>query len=159
MKTYRNTAARESFAASPITCSRGDYAFLSNFYPAPVCYRGNLYANNEAAFQAQKTLSAKEQRVFYLPYLKDPVKAKTLGRRLSLRPDWDSIKVQCMYEICMCKFMQNPTLCKALLATGNCHLVEGNNWGDYFWGSVNGHGENHLGEILMDIRAKLQFER
>lgn len=71
MKTYRNTAARESFAASPITCSRGDYAFLSNFYPAPVCYRGNLYANNEAAFQAQKTLSAKEQRVFYLPYLKD----------------------------------------------------------------------------------------
>lgn len=63
-----------------------------------------------------------------------------------------------MYEICMCKFMQNPTLCKALLATGNCHLVEGNNWGDYFWGSVNGHGENHLGRILMDIRAKLQFE-
>lgn len=55
--------------------------------------------------------------------------------------------------------MQNPTLCKALLATGNCHLVEGNNWGDYFLGSVNGHGENHLGEILMDIRAKLQFER
>lgn len=36
MKTYRNTAARESFAASPITCFRGDYAFLSNFYPAPV---------------------------------------------------------------------------------------------------------------------------
>lgn len=32
------------------------------------------------------------------------------------------------------------------------------NWGDYFWGSVNGHGENHLGKILMDIRAKLQFE-
>lgn len=53
---------------------------------------------------------------------------------------------------------QGDTACKALLATGNCHLVEGNNWGDYFWGSVNGHGENHLGRILMDIRAKLQFE-
>lgn len=27
-----------------------------------------------------------------------------------------------------------------------------------FWGTVNGYGENHLGRILMDIRAKLQFE-
>ena len=41
---------------------RGDYAFLSNFYPAPVSYMGQTYANNEAAFQAQKTLSAREQR-------------------------------------------------------------------------------------------------
>ena len=40
---------------------RGDYAFLSNFYPAPVSYMGQTYANNEAAFQAQKTLSAREQ--------------------------------------------------------------------------------------------------
>lgn len=83
---------------------------------------------------------------------------KKLGREVQLRSDWESVKLMYMYEICMCKFMQNPTLCKALLATGNCHLVEGNNWGDYFWGSVNGHGENHLGKILMDIRAKLQFE-
>ena len=35
---------------------RGDYAFLSNFYPAPVSYMGQTYANNEAAFKAQKTL-------------------------------------------------------------------------------------------------------
>ena len=41
---------------------RGDYAFLSNFYPAPVSYMGQTYANNDAAFQAQKTLSAREQR-------------------------------------------------------------------------------------------------
>ncbi len=59
MKNYRNTAARESFTASPITCFRGDYAFLSNFYPAPIYYRGNQYANNEAAFQAQKNTVGK----------------------------------------------------------------------------------------------------
>lgn len=90
--------------------------------------------------------------------LRNPKDAKKLGREVQLRSDWERVKLMYMYEICMCKFMQNPTLCKALLATGNCHLVEGNNWGDYFWGSVNGHGENHLGKILMDIRAKLQFE-
>lgn len=33
---------------------RGDYAFLSNFYPAPVSYMGQTYANNEAAFKRRK---------------------------------------------------------------------------------------------------------
>ena len=31
------------------------------------------------------------------------------------------------------------------------------NWGDYFWGKVNNCGENQLGIILMDVRAKLQW--
>ena len=57
----------------------------------------------------------------------------------------------------MCKFMQNPELRDALLATGNSLLIEGNTWGDYFWGKVNGHGENHLGLILMDVREKLKW--
>lgn len=42
----------------------GAYAFLSNFYPSRIYYRGYWYANNEAAFQAQKTLSPKEQLQF-----------------------------------------------------------------------------------------------
>jgi len=32
---------------------RGEYYFLSNFYPAHVEYDGIVYKNNEAAFQAQ----------------------------------------------------------------------------------------------------------
>lgn len=43
------------------------------------------------------------------------------------------------------------------LATGESTLIEGNNWGDYFWGKVNNCGENQLGIILMDVRAKLQW--
>ena len=53
--------------------------------------------------------------------------------------------------------MQNPKLRDALLATGNSLLIEGNTWGDYFWGKVNGHGENQLGLILMDVREKLKW--
>ena len=34
----------------------GDYAFLSNFYEAPVEYNGILFPNSEAAFKAQKNL-------------------------------------------------------------------------------------------------------
>ena len=61
---------------------RGDYAFLSNFYPAPVSYMGQTYANNEAAFQAQKTLSAREQRKFCIFRMHNPSDAKKIGRDL-----------------------------------------------------------------------------
>ena len=36
---------------------RGKYYFLSNFCPAEVSYEGLTFQNNEAAFQAQKTLN------------------------------------------------------------------------------------------------------
>ena len=65
----------------------------------------------------------------------NPSDAKKLGRDLTLRPDWEKVKVRLMYEICMCKFMQNPELRDKLLATGESTLIEGNNWGDYFWES------------------------
>ena len=56
----------------------GAYAFLSNFYPSRIYYRGYWYANNEAAFQAQKTLSPKEQLQF--TKLRNPKMQKT-GKR------------------------------------------------------------------------------
>lgn len=45
---------------------RGEYRFLSNFYEAPVEYRGLRYGSNEAAFQAQKCLTEEERREFTL---------------------------------------------------------------------------------------------
>ena len=35
------------------------------------------------------------------------------------------------------------------------NIVEGNTWGDVFWGVCNGIGENHLGNILMDVRDEI----
>ena len=49
------------------------------------------------------------------------------------------------------KFAQNPTLMKRLIDTGNEELVEGNTWGDHFWG-VDEFGANNLGKLLMKIR-------
>ena len=34
-------------------------------------------------------------------------------------------------------------------------LIEGNTWGDTFWGQVDGKGENKLGKLLMKIRDEL----
>ena len=135
-----------------ISSFTGKYAFLSNFYPAPVTYMGQTYANSEAAFQAQKTCCVKEQQQFSIYRLHNPAEAKKRGKK-----DWNKVRISIMYEICMCKFLQNPNLRDALLATGDSLLVEGNTWGDYFWGMVNGHGENQLGIILMDVRGKLKW--
>ena len=56
------------------------------------------------------------------------------------------------------KFTRNPELKRLLLATGDAVLIEGNTWGDRFWGvdKRTGKGENHLGLILMDIREELK---
>ena len=74
---------------------RGKYFFLSNFYESPVIYDGITYLNNEAAFQAQKTLTNKERLAFAML---NPSQAKKLGRSVSLRPDWEDIKIDIMYN-------------------------------------------------------------
>ena len=60
-----------------------------------------------------------------------------------------------MRELLRQKFA-HPDLRRLLLATGDAELVEGNTWGDTFWGTVDGKGENHLGKILTRIRTELQ---
>ena len=132
---------------------RGEHFFLSNFFEAPVIYDGITYLNNEAAFQAQKTLNKKQRLKFAML---NPSQAKKMGRSVSLRPDWEEIKINVMYEICKAKFTQNENLKRSLLNTGNAELIEGNNWGDKIWGQVNGIGENNLGKILMRIREELK---
>ena len=51
---------------------------------------------------------------------------------------------------------QNPELGNKLLETGNQELVEGNTWGDIFWGVCNGKGQNWLGKILMMVRDEIR---
>lgn len=132
---------------------RGEYYFLSNFYNCKVTFEGITYLNNEAAFQSIKTLDMAERKKFADM---DPSTAKRAGRRVSLRSDWEEIKVGVMYDICKAKFTQNEELREKLLATGDEELVEGNDWGDRIWGKVNGVGANNLGKILMRIREELR---
>lgn len=131
------------------------YEFLSNFYNAAVTYKGLTYQNSEAAFQAQKVLDDKDKIHFTLASARQ---AKSLGRMVNLRYDWEFVKVNLMLEITRAKFLQNPELAEKLLATGNAMLVEGNRWNDTFWGvdARNGKGENYLGKILMCVRRELR---
>lgn len=132
----------------------GKYAFLSNFYPSSVTDEDDItYPTVEHYFQAMKTLD-KAQR-FNMAIQSTPRKAKRLGRKCNLRPDWESIKDSIMEDALRKKF-SDPILKKALLDTGDEYLEEGNTWGDQYWGVCNGTGKNKLGKLLMKLREEFK---
>jgi hypothetical protein len=135
-----------------ISSFRGKYRFLSNFYPHPQHFGFNIYPSLENVFQLMKTRDQEKWKEFEdIP----PAEAKRLGQTLVLREDWEEKKLTIMEVLLRAKFA-NATLKKKLLATGDEELVEGNNWGDTFWGQVDGVGENHLGKLLVKIRKELR---
>lgn len=136
-----------------ITRFTGAYSFLSNFHPSQVEWMGVDAPTVEHAFQLAKTLDAKMRRE--IAEATSPGQAKRLGRRVQLRPGWEDAKCAVMGALLVQKFTRHPDLAQALLATGRVQLVEGNDWGDSFWGVCRGHGRNQLGIQLMEVRALL----
>jgi ribA/ribD-fused uncharacterized protein len=127
------------------------YRFLSNFHLCSVSYDGVIYPSSENAYMAAKTLDVTARERFEII---SPKEAKMWGRHVTLRTDWDKIKVDVMRSIVFDKFLRNPVLRYQLLATSNAYLEETNHWGDKFWGAtLDGSGENMLGKILMDTRS------
>lgn len=73
--------------------------------------------------------------------------------------NWPTAKLDLMYIAVSRKFRGNPDIAEQLTATGDEELVEGNDWGDRFWGVDpvgSSNGENNLGKILMRVRRDLQ---
>lgn len=129
------------------------YCFLSNFFQCPVNYEGILFPSSEHAYQAAKTLNVKARKIFTLNGM-TPGMSKHLGQALAIRPNWDSMKLKVMEDILAAKF-SDWQLKKWLIETGDAELVEGNTWGDTYWGVCKGQGTNFLGKLLMDLRKKL----
>lgn len=132
----------------------GEFRFLSNFWPVQVSYEGKEYPSVEHAYVAAKTLDndIREQ----ISKESSPGLVKKIGRQITLRKDWEDIKLEVMHNLVNQKFSLNPELKEKLLSTGDLDLVEGNSWGDTFWGVCKGKGENHLGKILMKVRKELR---
>lgn len=112
------------------------------------------------SLQAAKTLNSLEKETI----LKAPTPgvAKRLGRKCTLRPDWDTIKDSVMYSLVYEKFANDSYLRHKLIATNKEELIEGNYWHDNYWGSCTcgkcgNHGKNQLGKILMRVRKELSL--
>lgn len=129
---------------------RGKHFFLSNFY-----IYGADYKTSEHRFQSAKaTCLADSIRVWDQI---TPGKAKSVGDSIKLRPDWEEVKDEIMFNILKRKFSYGRLGYK-LKQTGDAYLEEGNTWHDNYWGNCycwkcSGiMGLNKLGEILMKIR-------
>ena len=131
-----------------------EYAFLSNFHPSPIVYAWHAYATVEHLFQASKAVGPLDCE--YVRLAPTPSAAKARGRRVSCRPDWNDVRLDVMAACLALKFAQGSPLAARLLATGDASLIEGNTWGDSYWGVCRGIGENHLGRLLMERREALR---
>ena len=134
---------------------RGDFRFLSNFYPVQVNYGGIYFPSVENAYQAAKT-DFHEVRLEFAKV--DAKEAKELSKILDLPDDWHDRRLQVMEDLLRRKF-STPEMSELLLMTDGYELVEGNWWKDTFWGVCNGKGHNHLGRLLMETRVWLDSDQ
>ncbi|MCP5006489.1 MAG: NADAR family protein [Planctomycetes bacterium] len=132
----------------------GKYEFLSNFYPSVVTIDGVTYPTVEHAFQAYKVISLAVRRV--IAKADGPAEAKRQSRQVCLRFDWEDIKDTVMLRALRMKF-NNVVLGSKLLGTGEEKLIEGNTWGDTYWGVCDGKGTNMLGQLLMKVRTEIRI--
>lgn len=139
---------------------RGELAFCSNMHEEQFYFPAwNLVIDSvEHGFQAAKTL-APEERAYVLA-APTPQKSKKRGWEITLRPDWDAVRLRVMEALLEAKFARGH-LRTELQRTGDLELIETNYWHDQFWGDcfcrkhAETPGENHLGRLLTELRAKL----
>jgi len=133
---------------------KGEYRFLSNFWPVKIVHNNIEFLSVESAYQSSKSL---EQKDWLLCSKLTPGLAKKFGKNLNLREDWELIKDNIMLDLLRKKFT-NTYLKDLLLNTGDYKLEEGNYWGDTYWGICNGVGKNRLGVLLMQVREEIKNE-
>ena len=139
---------------------RDENRYLSNFYISPFEINGVKYRTVEHFYQSMKTVIPGER--VQVINANSPGNAKRLGRNVTIRNDWDEVKIWVMTLGVYSKFSQNRHLADKLLATGGEELVELNNWHDNYWGycscrkCINVKSRNKLGKTLMLVRNLLK---
>jgi len=152
-----------------ITSFKGKYDFLSNFFNAPITPDWGLknwtFPTSEHLFQASKVDPT--WAYDWLPTVErirlaaTPSEAKRIGRNITLRSDWEEVKIDVMRYCIQIKFRTYSILGHWLIDTGDALLIEGNTWNDRFWGAVwdkdfGWSGHNWLGHLLMEEREALK---
>jgi hypothetical protein len=134
---------------------RGDP--LSNFAHSDIVVRcgfcqATLVARTvEHGFQAAKATSCADFHEIIAAG--SPRDARTAGRRIRLRSDWEAVKESIMLELLYRKY-ELPRFRDILLATGDRVLIEDAPWDAYWGAGPDGTGRNVLGRMLMKIREE-----
>lgn len=152
---------------------KGDWSFLSNFFPVKVIVDAGsfpfgsqaqyevtleVYNSVEHAYQASKFLDPKIRALFRLNISPSDARAQAHKLKDKVRSDWKEVSLGIMKDLIIQKFT-GSILRRKLLSTFQAELVEGNWWHDNWYGNCicedceDVRGENHLGKILMEVRG------
>ncbi len=132
------------------------YGAFSNFSRHGVEMDGLWWPTVEHYFQAQKFDDATARERIRKASTPKQAAAQGRDRSMSLRADWETVKVAIMAAAVLKKFTTHVEPRDLLLSTDERPLVEAAP-GDYFWGAgQDGTGENHLGRILVDVRRQIR---
>jgi hypothetical protein len=155
---------------SVINSFSGKYRFLSNFFPCmggicldPENLSGDIavltFPNTESAYQYMKFFYVNAEIASKIYENKDnPGACKKIANQYKDEIDQDFDRIRTMYLLLKKKFQIYTDAGKMLLATNDSELIEGNHWGDSFWGVCNDVGSNNLGKMLMNRRAVLRAQ-
>jgi len=136
------------------------YRWLSNFWPCIIEFEGLECSTLEHAFFVSAVKDHKLRKK--IRDFQTPAEAKDFVEQNNLMTkDWTNKRqLRVMEELLMQKFGgKDPLLTRAFLATEGRDLIEGNNWGDTWWGVCDGIGHNKLGKVQMKVRSKLLKEK
>lgn len=140
----------------------GDYWFLSHHskFPIKMEVDGKIYEfpTVEHYYQAMK-FYATDPRFNNILKMSDSNEARLLTKtpeyKNNRRENFDKNKFAIMKDAQVAKFVQNPDARKMLLSTDDAILIKSCDI-CYKCGFGEGSGQNIMGNILMDIRQKLQ---
>ena len=138
------------------------YGCFSNFSPHSIELAGKQWATVEHYYQAHKFQGTEfEYLMVQIQTAATPVLAAKIGRDCEYQPhpNWDECKCDLMYRAVWQKFRHHLDIQQVLLDTLDAEIVEDSPV-DRFWGcGMDRTGANHLGRILMRVRADLQSNR
>lgn len=129
---------------------------LSAFSKHPFSLEGAEWPSVTHYFEAMKFEAPAAQAA--IRACEHPKAAQRLaGRhRREVRKDWDAVKEVFMARGVYRKCRDNDAVAAALVATGECLIMETSQY-DYFWGcGRDSRGLNAYGKVLMGVRARLR---
>jgi N-glycosidase YbiA len=136
------------------------YGYFSNFSSHAIELDGQHWPTVEHYYQAQKFLGSEfEYLMAKIRSAMSPEIAASIGREPHHVPstNWPQRKLAVMEKALHQKFTAHLDLRQLLLDTGTAMIIEDSPV-DYFWGcGLDRSGNNHLGQILMQIRRSLDL--
>lgn len=144
---YQKSFVHRFFA--PIYFTNESCNFLSTYSPHPVKTGLGTFHTAEAAFQAYKN-PCNEEYIESQKLSKSGRLSKIMGKSTELRYEWESVKVDIMYNVLKSKYEQHDDIRKILIATGLRPIIKYSKV-ESFW-SNSGH--NILGKLLEKLREE-----